>query len=165
MNDETADYAALTVANRVLGGSTESRLFARIRVRDGLSYNVGTALDPAVIDENSQFYVFAIFAPQNLSKVRTGIRDVLARALDQGLDDAEIAAARSAILQERAIARSQDGTLAGSLVLQSYLSRTWVFSAKLDAALGAVTAAQASAALRKYVKPEAIAYVAAGDFK
>jgi len=165
LNDQAAEFAALTVADRVLGGSTESRLFQRVRVKEGLSYAVGTALEGASIDENSQLLVYAIFAPQNVAKVRAGIGEVCARALKDGFTDAEVTAARRAILEERAIARSQDATLARALVMQSYLSRTWAFSGKLDQGIGAVTAAQATAALRKYVRADAIAYAVAGDLK
>ena len=38
MNDEDPDYPALTIASVVFGGSPNSRLFQRIRVKDGLSY-------------------------------------------------------------------------------------------------------------------------------
>ena len=38
MSDDDPDYAALTIAGMVFGGSPNSRLFQRIRVKDGLSY-------------------------------------------------------------------------------------------------------------------------------
>jgi zinc protease len=54
--------------------------------------------------------------------------------------------------------------LAGSLVSQEYLGRTWAESARLDAAIAAVTVESANAAMRKYVDPSAIGYAYAGDF-
>ena len=50
LNDESADYAALTVANRILGGDSDSRIFKRVRVTEGLSYGVGSVFQPASID-------------------------------------------------------------------------------------------------------------------
>ena len=53
---------------------------------------------------------------------------------------------------------------AASLVSQEYLGRTWAESARIDAAIAAVTVESANAALRKYVDPAGIGYAYAGDF-
>ena len=164
LNDEAADFAALVVANRILGGDSDSRIFKRVRVKDGLSYSVGSAFQPAPIDENSTFVVYAIFAPQNLAKVQAATGDELARARDGGFAEQEVATAKKALLEERRIARAQDDALAGSLVSQAFLGRTWANSAKIDAAIEATTVASVNAALRKYVDPAGIAYAYAGDF-
>jgi zinc protease len=164
LNDEAPDYAALMVANRMLGGDTDSRIFKRVRVQDGLSYGVGSAFQAASIDPNSTFIVYAIFAPQNLAKVRAATADEIAKARDGGFTEQEVAAARKALLEERRIARAQDDALASSLVAQEFLGRTWAQSAKIDAAIGAVTVQSANAALRKYIDPTGIGYAFAGDF-
>ena len=164
LNDLAPDYAALLVANRVLGGDADSRIFQRVRVHDGLSYAVGTVLQPASIDDNSVIVAYAIFAPQNLAKVRAATAEEIARARDAGLTDREIAEAKKALLEERRIARAQDDVVAGALVAQEYLGRTWSDSARIDAAIEAVTPDAANAALRKYVDPAGIAYAFAGDF-
>ena len=164
LNDEAPDYAALMIANRMLGGDTDSRIFKRVRVQDGLSYGVGSAFQAASIDENSTFIVYAIFAPQNLPRVRAATAEEIAKARDGGFTEQEVAASKKALLEERRIARAQDDALAGSLVSQEFLGRTWAQSAKIDAAIAAVTVQSANAALRKYVDPAGIAYAYAGDF-
>jgi zinc protease len=164
LNDEAADYAALVVANRMLGGDTDSRIFKRVRVQEGLSYSVGSAFQPASIDPHSTFVVYAIFAPQNLTKVRAATAEEVARARDAGFTEPEVMAAKKALLEERRIARAQDDALAASLISQQFLGRTWAYSAKIDAAIAAVTVQSATEALRKYVDPSGIAYAFAGDF-
>jgi zinc protease len=77
-------------------------------------------------------------------------------------DEAETG--KQALLEERKIARSEDGTLAEELVMQAYLGRTWTFAAQTDTAIAALTPAQINAVLRKFVRPSDIAYVYAGDF-
>ncbi|MDR2017210.1 MAG: insulinase family protein, partial [Burkholderiales bacterium] len=62
ITDTNPDFAALLVANQALGGSPEARLPNRIRTQDGLSYSVGSALQPASLDANSRFVFYAIFA-------------------------------------------------------------------------------------------------------
>ena len=55
--------------------------------------------------------------------------------------------------------------MAGDLVSQAYLDRTWARAAEVDQAIEKLTAAEVNAALRKYVKPAEFAYAYAGDFK
>ncbi len=88
----------------------------------------------------------------------------LTLALDGGFTAEEVDNAKRAMLEERRTTRAQDGAVAGSLVAQAYLGRTWAFSAEIDRAIGAVGVEQANAALRKYLKPGDLATFVAGDF-
>ncbi|MBS0320593.1 MAG: insulinase family protein [Proteobacteria bacterium] len=164
LNDRSPDFAALLVADRVMGGGVESRIPQRVREHDGLAYGVGTGVRPATIDENSTILFYSIFAPQNLDRVKAGFSEELARAGKDGFTAAEVNEAKQALLEERMQARADDPTLAASLAAQSWLGRTWQQSAELDAAIAAVTPAQAYAAYRKYYNAGAIAYAYAGDF-
>jgi zinc protease len=164
MSDRAPDYPAMMVAERILGGATESRMFAVVRQKLGLSYGVGTWLDEGRLDDNSTFGVYAIYAPENLDKVRAAVSAEIAQALEKGYTDEEVENAKRAMLEERKSARAEDSTLAGSLVSQAFLGRTWAFSGDLDRAIGAVTVEQANAALRKYLKPADLATFLAGDF-
>ena len=164
MSDRAPDYPAMMIAERILGGATESRMFAVVRQKLGLSYGVGTWLDEGRLDDNSTFGVYAIYAPENLEKVRAAVSAEIAQALEKGYTEEEVENAKRAMLEDRKSARAQDSTLAGSLVSQAFLGRTWAFSGDLDRAIGAVTVEQANAALRKYLKPADLATFLAGDF-
>ncbi|HXR55711.1 MAG TPA: pitrilysin family protein [Casimicrobiaceae bacterium] len=164
LTDQSPDYASLLVANRVLGGDSDSRIFQRVRVKGGFSYAVGTVFRPASIDPNSSLILYAIFAPQNLDNVRNATADEIKRALDSGFTAQEITAAKKAVLEERRITRAQDPAVAGALVSQAFLGRTWAESEKIDREIEAVTPESATAALRKYVIPANIAFAYAGDF-
>ncbi|MDR2244340.1 MAG: insulinase family protein [Burkholderiales bacterium] len=165
INDQNPDFAALLVANQALGSSPEARLPNRIRTQEGLSYSVGSALQPASLDANSRFVFYAIFAPQNLERVQEAFRDILTQTAQNGLTAQEIADAKQSLLQERHIARAQDAIQTSSLAYQLYLKRTWKDSAQLDAEIAAVTPEQIAAALKKYLIPENVVYSVAGDFK
>ena len=46
-----------------------------------------------------------------------------------------------------------------------YLDRTFAVSARVDAAIAALTLGEVNAALRKYITPDGFASAYAGDFK
>jgi zinc protease len=165
LNDMNPDYAALLVANYLLGDSPTSRLWERLRQKDGLSYGVGSVFRGNAFEPNSAMTLYAIFAPENLAKVRAGFAEEIAKALQDGFTAAEVGHARSGLVEERTAHRSEDASVAHDLVTQAYLGRTWAHDAAIDGAIDKIAPAEVSAALRKYVKPGEFAYSVAGDFK
>jgi zinc protease len=164
LNDLSPDYPALLVANFILGDSPTSRLWERLRQKEGLSYGVGSFFQPNSFEANSRFGMYAIFAPENLDKVRRGFAEEMALALKDGFTDAEVKTAKEALLQERRLSRNEDGGVAATLANQSFLGRTWSVSGQIDASIEKLTAADVNAALRKYLKPDEIGYAFAGEF-
>ena len=54
MTDEDPDLAAVTIAGMVFGGSPNSRVFQRIRVKDGLSYGASAGFSVPTKDDGRQ---------------------------------------------------------------------------------------------------------------
>jgi len=163
--DDSPDYAALMLANHLLGSGGNSRLWKRIRENEGLSYDVRSSIGWSQHEANSPWQGSAIFAPQNRAKVEAGFREEIARALKEGFSEKEMNEGRNGLLSFRRLSRAQDSTLAYALANNLHLGRTFALSAKVDAELEALTLAQVNAALRKYLKPEDFVAVFAGDFK
>ena len=90
LDDLNPDYPALLVASFILGDSASARIPERLRQKDGLSYGAGTSFQPSAIDANSAMAAYAIFAPQNLERVRTGLAEEMTRAVKDGFTDAEV---------------------------------------------------------------------------
>jgi zinc protease len=164
LNDRDPDYPALLLANYMIGGSTTSRLWARIRQKEGLSYGVAAWLSVSNFEPNTTFYVSATFAPEVAARLRTALREELTRVTAEGFGAKEVADAKQALLLERRLERARDASVAQALVDQEYLGRTFAFSGGVDQAIEALTAEQVTAVARKYVKPDAFAFVFAGDF-
>jgi zinc protease len=165
MEDTNADYPALTLANYMLGGGfLNSRLATRIRVKDGLSYGIGSQLSVPIQETEARFMTYAISAPQNTEKVEADFKEEMKRALDNGFTDQEIAAAKSGWLQSRQVSRGQDSELATKLAGNAFWDRTMAWDAGIDAKVQALTAAEVNAAFRKYIDPGKISIVKAGDF-
>jgi zinc protease len=165
LNDESPDYPALSIATFILGDTGSSRLWKRIREKEGLSYGVYAWLQPSLFEPNTPLNVEAIFAPENRERLAKALSEELSKAVANGLTDAEVALAKSSLLKRRQLQRTQDATLAAQLVQQAYRGRTFAFAGKVDAAVAATTTAEVNAALRKYVKPDAFALIYAGDFE
>jgi len=165
LSDTHPDYPALTMANYLLGSGGDSRLWNRIREKDGLSYSVYSSIDWDSLDAHSQWAATAIFAPQNRAKVESAFNEELNRAVNQGFTQAEFDAGRKGLLSFRKLSRAQDGRLVSAWVSNLYLSRTFAESARVDAAIEALTLDQVNQALRRYIKPDQFVTGFAGDFK
>ncbi|MDP3086447.1 MAG: pitrilysin family protein, partial [Rubrivivax sp.] len=165
LNDRDADYPALLMANRLLGGDTSSRLWTRVREQDGLAYDVGSFIDWSATDAHSRFIATASFAPQNQARVETALREETARALKDGFTQAELDAARAGLLNARRLGRAQDGAVASVLVRNLHLGRNFAQAQQDDDAISALTLAQVNAALRKHIDPARWAIAWGGDFK
>ena len=165
LNDGAPDFPAMVLGNFMLGGGfLNSRLATRIRVKEGLSYGVGSQFQANPFDLKANWTAFAICAPQNAAKVEASFRDELARALATGFTDQELADAKSGWLQSQEQSRAQDRELAGRMNGNTEAGRTLAFQAGLEKQVAALTNGQILAALKKYLDPAALTVVKAGDF-
>lgn len=164
MRDDDADYAAMLAVNEVLGGGVKSRLWDRLRQKEGISYGAGSRFWADAEEKVGGLMVQATFAPQFLDRAQKALAEELARFIKDGMNAEELADAKRALEQERKVMRAQDAGLAGALAGQARIGRTMKFSAETDAKLAALTLDQVNAALRKHVKPDALMIVVAGDF-
>jgi zinc protease len=165
MTDEDPDYAAMNIAGMIFGGSPNSRLFQRIRVKDGLSYGASTGFSIPTKDDGGRMSGSAIAAPQNMPKVEAAFNEELARALKDGFTADEVEKAKKTWLDERSVARAEEASIGGLLMTRERWGRTLEWDAKLEAAVSALTPAQVSAAFKKHVDASAISIVKGGDFK
>jgi zinc protease len=165
LRDDDPDYPALVLGNYMLGGGfLNSRLAARIRQKEGLSYGVGSQLQASSIDQNGAFFAYAIYAPQNVVKLEAAFKEEIARALKDGFTEEELKAAKSGWLQSRQVSRAQDSELAGRLKNFLFINRTLAWDADFEKKVSALTSDQVASALRKYIDPTKITIYKAGDF-
>jgi len=165
MNDDNPDYPALTIAGMVFGGSPNSRLFERIRVKDGLSYGAYGGFSVPTKDDGGGFSASAIAAPQNMPKVEADFNEELARALKDGFTAEEVAKAKKTWLDQRSVSRAEEASIGGQLGSRERWGRTMLWDAKLEAEVAALTPEQVSAAFKRHVDPAAFSIVKGGDFK
>jgi len=165
MNDEDPDYPAMVLANYIFGGSGSSRLFKRVRDKEGLSYGVGSRFGAPTKDDDAGLTANAISNPQNAPKVEASIQDELARTVKDGFTDEEVAAAKKSWLEGRTVQRAQDQSLMGTLDSHEYWGRTMKWDEDLEARVSALTPQQISEAFRRHIDLSSLTIVKAGDFK
>jgi zinc protease len=164
MRDSHADYPALVFGNYILGSGPASRLFGRIRGREGLSYGVGSGFNASPRSDAAQFTVNAIAAPQNAAQVEASFRDELATVLRDGYTAEEFAAAKLSWAQQQQIRRTQDGGLANTLGLWTHVGRTMAWDAEFEAKVAALTVEQVRDAMRRHLDVTKMTFMKGGDF-
>lgn len=163
ISDEHPDYAALRLANYIIGGGfLNSRLATRVRQQEGLSYSIQSGLSADSQDPVGAFTVYAIAAPENVAKVKLAISEEVQRALKDGFTADEVEAAKKGYLESLKVARSQDGNLAGVLSNYMELDRDILWLAEWDKKIAALTPKQLHDAIKKHLDPNKLTIVTAG---
>ena len=166
VSDSDANYPGMLFGNYILGGGfLNSRLATRIRVKDGLSYGIGSVLSARSYDKDGEFEVYAIAAPQNVAKVESDFKEELEKALKDGFTAKEIDEDRTGWLQSQQVRRSDDGALSQILASHDLDGRTLAWDESLESKVRSLTAPDITDALRSAIDPSQVSIVKAGDFK
>jgi zinc protease len=164
LRDDHPDFPALVLGNYLLGGGPDSRLWRRVREREGLSYGVGSFLSASSFEEKGSFGLYAIYAPQNRERVESALREELGRALSDGFAAEEVDAGKKDLLNARKLARAQDGALAARLLSYLELDRTLAWDAQFERRIQSLAPDEVRDALRRHLDPNRLSFVKAGDF-
>src|SRR5262249_36234277 len=111
MDDVAPDYPALLIGNEVLGVSFTSRLWDRLRQKEGLCYGTGSRVRVGSKDKVAQFGMFANCNPENIDKLEKGALEELTKLLKDGITEDELKLAIKATLEEHKIERGKDASL------------------------------------------------------
>lgn len=166
MNDDHPDAAALQLGNFILGGGTlSSRLGDRIRQNEGLSYGVNSSVSIPSTGNDARFSINAITNPANMDAVEKAAMEELSRFLKDGPTAKELSDAQTAWLESRKVSRSSDGAIAGQLISNLHLSRTFARDAEEERRISALTPEQVRDAFRRHIDPAKLVVIRAGDFR
>ena len=166
MRDDNADYPAMIMGDFIFGGGfLNSRLATRIRQKEGISYGVGSWLQINTKDESGAFGSYAIYNPENKTKLETAWNEELDKMLKEGVNEQELKQAKAGYVQYRENSRAEDGQLAGKLNNYLFLDRTMNWDKTVDDKLQKLSVAEINSAMKKFLSKDKITYVKAGDFK
>ncbi|OWT72838.1 MULTISPECIES: pitrilysin family protein [unclassified Achromobacter] len=164
VQDTAPDYPALYLANYLLGSSGSSRLWDRIREKDGLSYDVGSTLDISSFEPQGSWTMRAIYAPQNRDRLQQALYDETTRVLKDGFTAQELKDGVNSLHNYFRLAYSQDGVVADTWIRYIRRGRDFTWVADMDRKIAGLTLEQVNEAMRKYFDQAAFTTVYAGDF-
>jgi len=164
-NQNDPDYAALFMADQLLGSGLSSRLGARIRVQEGLSYSVASSAGGNVFGRAGSWIMQAMAAPQNIARVEIAMREELERALKYGFTEEEVARAKFDWQQSFAQMRVQDAQLTSRLLQHLDNDRTFLtWDKAFEERMLALTPEEILETMRRHIDPSKLTIVKAGDF-
>jgi zinc protease len=163
LRDDHPDHAALQLASNILGASAGSRLWMRLREKDGMSYGAWGTIGASSFDPVAAVHIGAILAPQNLAKGKAAIIEEVTKLVSAGVTDAEVAVARKQWLEQLTNIMADDRGLMSMLGDNLELGRRLQWQADLAASIGKVTAADVNRVLKTYLDPRKLVLVMAGD--
>jgi zinc protease len=164
LRDDDPDYPALTLLNHLLGGAVNSRLFERLRQKEGISYGVFSAILADSEDKEGAFVAGALCAPQNADKAMNALLEEIDKLVQQGVAGAELADAKKSYAASWDNEMAQDDFIVHQLVEDLYLGRTLSFWANVNAKIQALTPADIKRVAQKYVHTQNLTKIKAGDF-
>lgn len=166
MSDADADAEALVLGNFIFGGSTlSSRIGDRIRQKEGLSYGATSSISIPSKGNDARFSISAITNPANMDAVEAAAMEELTRFLADGPTEKEVEDAKNAWLENQIVSRSNDGSIAGQLISNLHLGRTFEFVREREEKVAQLTPGDIHAAFKKHVDPSKLVIIRAGDLK
>jgi zinc protease len=139
-------------------------LWQRVREQEGISYGVSSSLDAPWDGNAAAINISASFAPQNLDRLRTAIREVLQQTRVKGYSFIEVGLAKSAILARRKDRLTQPANAIDTIAFNLREDRALDANKEFDARYEQLDAASVNAALKKYLDVALLKEVAAGTF-
>ncbi len=163
MKDTDPDYPAWVLIGQALGGDSGSRIWQRLREKEGLSYGAGVWTYAAVLDDAGGFGGYAIVAPQNVAKAKASMLDEIQKMTTGAISAEELARAKAAWLKGQDTDLSNDTYVASMLANQTFYGRTTEFTRGLRAKVAAVTAEDIARVAKKHLHPDRLVVIDAGS--
>jgi len=151
ITDDSPDFPALRIAVKVLGGDADSRIWTRLREREGLAYGAGASLSGSHFEPRSRLLLQASAASAKADAALASLREELARALKDGFTAPEVERAKRAWQQERKTSLREERSYASSLAQGLYSGQDYAWLAQYDEKIARLDAQQVTQALRKYL--------------
>ena len=108
--------------------------------------------------------VRAIHAPANLARLEAALKEEIDKALADGFTSTELDALRQSWAQRRAQVLADEGNVASVLASNLYWDDTMKRWLELDESIRTTSLDAVNAAFRKYVSPDRVLVIGAGEY-
>ena len=156
------DYLALYAAVFALGGNFSSRLMQTVRDEQGLTYGTSASISDVTVDHDGHLSVEITLSQDNLERGVEATRAEVARLLDEGVGEAELAAVRTTLAGRHVVGLATTGGLAARLLINAERGFDLGYLDRYPDLVRALTADAVTDALRRHVRLDALHTVVAG---
>ena len=163
MKDVDPDYPAWLLVGQILGGGGGSRVWMRVREKEGLSYGVAAWTAAGSLDDAGSLGIYAIVAPQNLAKAKASLLDEIGKMSSGKVEADELARAKDEWTKSIDTGLSNDEYVIQLLQHELYRGRSAAFMQDLRKKVAAVTAADIERVAKQHVHADRLVIVDAGD--
>lgn len=164
-NSRDPEYPSIRLANQIWGSGSASRVWKRIRDKDGLTYGVYGGISVTNSLEQAVYSTNATCAPENADKVARAMDEELRLFSNKGITQTELDDAKKAYFADRKISFADDGYLKELLMNDIIWDRDWNFNENLDNKMKDVTLAEINAIIKRFYTPDRVFTVIAADEK
>lgn len=165
LSQNDPDYPAIVLASYMFGEPITSHIANRIRNREGLSYGANARITVPAEGDAATLTGTVTLNPAFGPKVEFSFMDELKKVYQGGFSAAELAEAKKALLDNRMIGRSTDGSLLTFISQHEQLDRPYTWDKNVEDKIRSMTVEQVNAAFKKHIDPNSVSIVKAGDFK
>jgi len=165
MRSFSKEALAAQMANDIIGATSASRLFTRLRKEEGLTYGTYSGLS---LDEDLDFASFGIsgtFAPQNRARFEQVLSEVKQDIVTKGLEQFELVAVKRSALEQIKASRENDSSVAGSLAYNEHRGKSFAFWQAQSDLAQSLTIEDVDTAAKKLVGAQDFVTIITGDFK
>jgi len=156
------DFYALTVGNQVLGATPlVNQLFQTVREKNGLAYNVGSAI--TTMKEPGPFSVYLQSRTTEAKKAQTLALETLQNYFKNGPTATELQAAKDNLNGQFLLGLSSNSAIAAHIAMLAFYDLPWDYQDQFMTNVNGLTQTQVKEAFNKYIKPDAFTFVSVGQ--
>ncbi len=159
---DSPDFLAAYAAVYALGGNFSSRLMQTIRDEQGLTYGIGAALGGVAVEHDGGFGVSVTLSQESLERGIVAVREEVERFVAEGVPAEALAGVQTTLAGLHVVAMATTGGLAARLLVNAERGFDVGYLDRYPDLVRAITPAEATAALRRHVRPADLHVTVAG---
>ena len=156
------DYLPLYLATHTLGGNFSARLMQTVRVKEGLTYGINSALSGFGNSNDGYWMVGGTFSPKLLSKGESSTLREIKKWAKEGITQKELDVTKSTLVGGFQVGFDTTGGLAVSILNAAVVHNDLTYLDNYPNMVKAITLEQVNSAIAKYISYDKLYQVAAG---
>ncbi len=163
LEDTMFEYPEIRIATYILGESMKSRIWNRLREKDGLSYGAGSRLELNKQIANASLNLFAMVSNSNAERALSALKEEYTNWLEMGITEDELKESKNSYRLMIQNLLSNDAYLLSVLNGNMELNRRFDFQDNFLKQIENVTTEQILKTIKKLIAPGVFCEIKAGD--